>query len=327
MPRTLDKLALALAVAATAGCRMDSGHLEERRCGARDTCEGGLVCCAGYCVLPATCPLLAVDTRPPAPDLGRPDIDLTKDADGDGVLNEKDNCPKVFNPNQADADSDAVGDVCDCAPTDTSFAESVVDLDSFAKPASFTAVEDTADWGLTGTSYSQRTKDGVRRAVHSLAEQRGFIATVRLRLVEQGDAKLTNPADGLAAAGVVVRTSGLAPGAGAGYYCAVDLKHSRLVLGKTAGGDLAAGKLALFPNPTDPFGQPGKKVTSGVQAGMPYRVTLRVDKEKLGCQVMLPDLSVVEFSEQDADLASGGLALFTAGATAHFEAVKVCAHK
>lgn len=38
------------------------------------------------------------------------------DADGDGVLDEVDNCPLVANPDQADADGDDIGDVCDPTP-------------------------------------------------------------------------------------------------------------------------------------------------------------------------------------------------------------------
>jgi hypothetical protein len=315
-----------LALALLTGCRMDASPLEARACGPNDTCEGGLVCCQGYCVLLATCPA-RTDATPLPPDLGRPDLDLVKDKDGDGVLNEKDNCPAVFNPNQADADQDSAGDVCDCAPTDPSFKETAVEIDTFLKPSDFTPVENASDWGVLGTAYAQKLKDGVHRTAHSLGEQRGFIATVRLRIAEAGDAGLAVPSDGLSAAGVVVRTAGLAAGSGSGYYCGVDLKHSRLVLGKTKGGDLGAKTIALFPNPTDPFGQPGKKITGGVQAGLPYRVTLRAEKEKLTCQLMLPDLSLIEFADQDSDLDAGGLALFTAGATAHFETVKVCAHK
>jgi hypothetical protein len=307
---------------------MDSSPLEARTCGPRDTCESGLVCCLGYCVLRATCPDSGSDALPLPPDLGRPDIDLAKDGDGDGVLNEKDNCPTVFNPNQSDADLDGAGDVCDCAPTDATFKETAVEIESFLKPGSdFTPVENAAGWGVVGNVYAQKLKDGVHRAAHTLAEQRGFVATVRLRIGEAGSAGLTVPADGLSAAGVVVRTAGLATGSGSGYYCGIDLKHSRLILGKTQGGDLGGGTLALFPNPTDPFGQPGKKITGGVQSNMPYRLTLRVEKEKLSCQVMLPDLSLIEFAEQDSALESGGLALFTAGAVAYFETVKVCAHK
>ena len=38
---------------------------------------------------------------------------LDPDYDGDGVLNELDNCPNTQNPNQEDLDGDSVGDVCD----------------------------------------------------------------------------------------------------------------------------------------------------------------------------------------------------------------------
>ena len=36
------------------------------------------------------------------------------DGDGDGVDDESDNCPDVYNPDQADSDGDGYGDACDC---------------------------------------------------------------------------------------------------------------------------------------------------------------------------------------------------------------------
>lgn len=43
-----------------------------------------------------------------------------RDLDADGVGDTADNCPLVTNPGQADADLDAHGDACDCAPADAS---------------------------------------------------------------------------------------------------------------------------------------------------------------------------------------------------------------
>lgn len=40
------------------------------------------------------------------------------DTDGDGVCDDRDNCPAMANPAQADADSDGLGDVCDECPKD-----------------------------------------------------------------------------------------------------------------------------------------------------------------------------------------------------------------
>ncbi len=40
------------------------------------------------------------------------ELNLT-DVDKDGVLDDADNCPKNYNPEQADADKDGIGDVCD----------------------------------------------------------------------------------------------------------------------------------------------------------------------------------------------------------------------
>jgi hypothetical protein len=39
--------------------------------------------------------------------------EMNSDIDGDGILNWDDNCPEVYNPDQADVDGDLMGDACD----------------------------------------------------------------------------------------------------------------------------------------------------------------------------------------------------------------------
>jgi MYXO-CTERM domain-containing protein len=51
-----------------------------------------------------------------AEDGGTPVVVTEGDVDGDGIENLYDNCVTSFNPSQADADNDAIGDACDACP-------------------------------------------------------------------------------------------------------------------------------------------------------------------------------------------------------------------
>lgn len=64
------------------------------------------------------------------------------DGDGDGLLYKADNCPAAYNPDQADWDSDGVGDVCDDSDNDGVF-------DS-ADNCRITYNPDQADWDSDG---------------------------------------------------------------------------------------------------------------------------------------------------------------------------------
>jgi len=306
------------------GCRFDSGHLEQRYCNPGDTCDNKTVCCQGRCVLPSSCRDAGLDGL--GLDLLLPDINLLLDKDGDGVPNDKDNCPTDYNPQQQDADKDTLGDVCDCAPTNAKFGATTIDMLSFTSPVPFLPVEDATQWSVLGGIYRQGSRDGVHRSAHGGISAAGFVATARFRLMDQGDDGLTSPNKNLSMAGVVARTAGLAPGKGDGYYCGVDLANGLMIMGKTVGDDLAQGKMALYPNPTDPYAEPGKEIIGGVAVNAPYQVTLHLEGSSIKCQVLLPGLSLMEIVEQDSELTSGGLALFTTGAVAQFEAVKACTY-
>lgn len=70
---------------------------------------------------------------------------LPADTDGDGIPNSDDNCDQVPNPNQADGDSDGIGDVCDPAP---------------ATPAAADADGDQAPNGVDSCPFSSNPNDG-----------------------------------------------------------------------------------------------------------------------------------------------------------------------
>ena len=81
-------------------------------CGGAGLCEGGT--CKreqGVCTTADDCPpgLLCVTSG------ANGTVAASPDTDGDGVPDHLDNCPSVFNPDQADDDGDLVGNACDLA--------------------------------------------------------------------------------------------------------------------------------------------------------------------------------------------------------------------
>jgi len=53
--------------------------------------------------------IFAGDSEP-----GEPSIVYSDDSDGDGIPDDVDNCPTVYNPGQEDGNNSGVGDACDC---------------------------------------------------------------------------------------------------------------------------------------------------------------------------------------------------------------------
>jgi hypothetical protein len=71
----------------------------------------------------------------------------THDEDGDGVLDECDNCPSMANANQNDSDGDMLGDACE-DPADEDLLSHGVLFDPFLDPAAFSSwvLGDHATW-------------------------------------------------------------------------------------------------------------------------------------------------------------------------------------
>jgi uncharacterized protein (TIGR02145 family) len=104
----------------------------------------------------------------------------TLDSDGDGIVDDADNCPTVFNPGQEDLDSDAVGDACDSdidgdglsnleeatIGSDSTLADSDGDgvhdyAEVFAEGGSVNSPADTDSDGLPNVLDSDDDGDGI----------------------------------------------------------------------------------------------------------------------------------------------------------------------
>ncbi len=309
------------------GCQFNSARLKDRECTTGAKCNTGYTCCQGYCISQGNCPDAGPDFQS-TPDLPDPDINKLVDKDGDGVANTTDNCPGTYNPSQADADQDKMGDACDCAPTNGSFASTPVDIKSFSTPVPFKPVEQPTDWQLVTGVYKQHSKIGMRRAAHTkylFGGPADAFATVKLKLLGQGDDGLKVPKNGVSMAGVILRTGKLGLGNGEGYYCGVDIRNQRLVIGETAGSELKQGLLKLHVDPANVSDPPGQKISKKVQLQFSYTIKFQVVATSLVCQLVHTDgITQVETTLKDSSLASGGMALFTVGASAQFDTVKIC---
>ncbi len=79
------------------------------------------------------------------------EITILTDTDNDGVTNDVDNCPTVYNPGQEDTDADEVGDTCDNCPEDYNPLQEDSDLDGIGDACESCCNHDGIRGDVTGT--------------------------------------------------------------------------------------------------------------------------------------------------------------------------------
>ena len=91
-------------------------------------------------------------------------LNNSNDLDGDGILNDVDNCPNKANADQKDTDGDGTGDVCDDSVGDGVFD----DADNCINTANADQVDLDKD-GIGDVCDDDKDGDGIKNDVDNLS--------------------------------------------------------------------------------------------------------------------------------------------------------------
>jgi len=313
------------------GCVFKGGAADEYRCHS-GVCPAGLQCVDGICV---AAPDAGSDTGigDAAEDGPQEDAqqdaqqdaqrdaqqDGQQDAQRDAQQDAQDDAPPQQDAQQdaqddAPPQQDAQQDVQDDAPPQQDAQEDAAVgcvLDPLTSDAGhFTAVLTSGAWQFGGTGYSQTVSDDLHDTWVSGAGGDHVSIQVVTVPTQQGRPQFNSPPGNFASAvGVIVRASGLTTTSATGYFCGVDLRGQRLLLGRMSGAySVGNGSFTIL-------GQSAMTVTLNTA----YTVRAEAQGSAITCASGSQTINSV-----DASITTGSVGLFTIGARARFTDAYYC---
>ena len=262
-----------------AGCVFKDGAADPYRC----PCGDGLVCVDGICVPAGDGGPDGTAPDGPLPDGPGPDGTAPADAQNDGQRDA---------PKQQDA-----------APGCT-FDPLTADAGTFA------AVLTSTSWQFSAAGYAQTITDDLHTSwiAGSGGDQVSIQAVVTP--IAQGRPLFSNPNGNFASlAGVMVRASSLSATSETGYFCGVDLRGQRLLLGRMAGAySPSHGTFTILDE---------QAMTVNVNTG--YLLKAQAQGGAISCTSEL-----IQVNATDPTIATGSVGFYTLGARARFNDAMYC---